>query len=84
LPIFRPSVASVGATGAIGIYDIPRADVTTTAIHSRGVTAGSMRGFGTLQSMTALEVMIDEAAGALNLDPIEFRRRNALPQEARP
>jgi CO/xanthine dehydrogenase Mo-binding subunit len=76
---FSPSVASVGAAGAIGIYDIPRADVTTTAIHSRGVTAGSMRGFGTLQSMTALEVLIDEAARALNLDPIEFRRRNALP-----
>ena len=29
--------------------------------------------------MTALEVLIDEAATALRLDPIEFRRRNALP-----
>jgi CO/xanthine dehydrogenase Mo-binding subunit len=28
--------------------------------------------------MTALEVLIDEAAAALPLDPIEFRRRNAL------
>ena len=49
------------------------------AVHSRGVTAGSMRGYGTLQTMTALEVLIDEAAAALRLDPIEFRRRNALP-----
>jgi CO/xanthine dehydrogenase Mo-binding subunit len=49
------------------------------AIHSRGVTAGSMRGYGTLQTMTALEVLIDEAAQALHLDPIEFRTRNALP-----
>jgi len=37
-----------------------------------------MRGYGTLQTMTALEVLIDEAAAALPLDPIEFRRRNAL------
>jgi len=37
-----------------------------------------MRGYGTLQTMTALEVLIDEAAAALSLDPIEFRRRNAL------
>jgi CO/xanthine dehydrogenase Mo-binding subunit len=75
---FSANVATVGATAAIGIYDIPKVDVTTVALHSRGVTAGSMRGYGTLQPMTALEVLIDEAAAALPLDPIEFRRRNAL------
>jgi CO/xanthine dehydrogenase Mo-binding subunit len=37
-----------------------------------------MRGFGTLQTTTALEVLIDEICAALPLDPIEFRRRNAL------
>ena len=71
---FRPSAPS----RAIGIYEIPKVDIATTAVHSRGVTAGSMRGYGTLQTMTALEVLIDEAAAALPLDPIEFRRRNAL------
>src|SRR5258705_8841073 len=75
---YSVSVAVVGATGAIGIYDIPRVDVTTIAVHSRGVTAGSMRGYGTLQTMTALEVLVDEVATALPMDPIEFRRRNAL------
>ena len=75
---FSASVATVSATAAIGIYDIPKVDVTTVALHSRGVTAGSMRGYGTLQTMTALETLIDEAAAALPLDPIEFRRRNAL------
>ena len=43
-----------------------------------------MRGYGTLQTMTALEVLIDEAAAALPLDPIEFRRRNALKPAAGP
>ena len=71
-------VATVGATAAIGIYDIPKVDITTVALHTRGVTAGSMRGYGTLQTMTALEVLIDELAHALPLDPIELRRRNAL------
>jgi CO/xanthine dehydrogenase Mo-binding subunit len=75
---YSASVAVVGATGAIGIYDIPRVDVTTVAVHSRGVTAGSMRGYGTLQTMTALETLIDEVATALPMDAIEFRRRNAL------
>ena len=75
---FSASVATVGANAALGIYYVPKVDVTTYALHSRGVTAGSMRGYGTLQTMTALEVLIDEAASALPLDPIEFRRRNAL------
>jgi CO/xanthine dehydrogenase Mo-binding subunit len=80
---FSASVAVVAATGAIGIYDIPKVDVRTVAVHSRGVSAGSMRGYGILQAMTALEVLIDEAASELKRDPIEFRRRNALPQNGR-
>ena len=75
---FSVNVANVGANAAIGIYYVPKVDVTTYAFHSRGVTAGSMRGYGTLQTMTALEVMVDEICTALPLDPIEFRRRNAL------
>ncbi len=80
---FSSNVATVGATAAIGIYDVPKVDVTTIAVHSRGVTAGSMRGYGTLQTMTALEVLVDEVAAALPLDPIEFRRRNALAPKGR-
>ena len=75
---YSSSVAVVGATGAIGMYAVPKVDVTTVAEHTRGVTAGSMRGYGTLQTMTALETLIDEVATALPLDPIELRRRNAL------
>jgi CO/xanthine dehydrogenase Mo-binding subunit len=75
---FSADVATVAATTALGIYYVPKVDVTTYAFHSRGVTAGAMRGFGTLQTTTALEVLIDEVASALPLDPIEFRRRNAL------
>jgi CO/xanthine dehydrogenase Mo-binding subunit len=75
---YSNTVSTVSAIGALGIYEVPKVDIATTAVHSRGVTAGSMRGYGTLQSMTALEVLVDEAAAALSLDPIEFRRRNAL------
>src|SRR4029453_16349928 len=74
---FSANVATVGATAAIGIYDVPRVDVTTVALHSRGVTAGSMRGYGVLETNTALETLVDEMCAALPLDPIDFRRRNA-------
>jgi CO/xanthine dehydrogenase Mo-binding subunit len=75
---FSPSVATVSANAALGIYYSPKADITTVSLPSRAVTAGSMRGYGTLQTMTALEVLVDEMCTALPLDPIEFRRRNAL------
>jgi CO/xanthine dehydrogenase Mo-binding subunit len=75
---YSPNVATVAACAALGIYYVPKVDITTVALHSRGVTAGSMRGFGTLQTMTALEAQVDEICTALPLDPIEFRRRNAL------
>ena len=78
-----PNVATCAATAAIGIYDIPKVDVTTVVLHTRGVTAGSMRGYGSLQTMSALEVLIDEAAVALKLDPVAFRRRNALQPDGR-
>jgi CO/xanthine dehydrogenase Mo-binding subunit len=75
---FSPHVASVGAVAALGIYYAPKVDITTVSLPSRAVTAGSMRGYGTLQAMTALEMLVDEMCTALPLDPIEFRRRNAL------
>ena len=78
LRIFRPLWRRSAANAALGIYYVPKVDVATVSLHSRGVTAGSMRGYGTLQTMTALEVLVDEMCTALPLDPIEFRRRNAL------
>ena len=75
---YSVSVAVVAATGAIGMYSVPKVDVTTVAEHTRGVTAGSMRGYGTVQGLTALETLVDEVCTNLKLDPIEFRRRNAL------
>ena len=75
---FSAQVGSVSALAALGIYYCPKVDLTTYSFHSRGVTAGSMRCYGTMQTMTALEVQVDEICRQLPLDPIEFRRRNAL------
>ena len=75
---YSASVAAVGATAAQSIYYMPQSDLQATAYHSRGVEAGSMRGYGTLQSMASTEMMVDEIAERLGVDPIELRRRNAL------
>jgi CO/xanthine dehydrogenase Mo-binding subunit len=75
---FSVSVGTVGATAAQSIYYLPKSDFSAAILSSRAVDCGSMRGYGTLQTMAATEMMVDEAAEALGLDPMEFRRRNAL------
>ncbi|WP_417924763.1 xanthine dehydrogenase family protein molybdopterin-binding subunit [Collimonas arenae] len=75
---FSPSVAMVGATAAQSIYYFPKNDLAAVAIATRAIDAGSARGYGTLQSMAATEMMIDEMAQKLGLDAIDFRLKNAL------
>lgn len=73
---FTPGVISVAAVGTQGIYYIPKSDLTSIGIASRAVDAGSTRGYGTLQTMTAFDTLMDEAAKILKADPIEFRLNN--------
>lgn len=75
---FTPSVVAVGATAAQSIYYFPKNDLSAVGLASRGLNAGSARGYGTLQCMAATEMMMDELAENLKLDPIDFRLRNSL------
>jgi CO/xanthine dehydrogenase Mo-binding subunit len=75
---FSPSVAMVGASAAQSVYYFPKSDLTGVAIASRAIDAGSARGYGTLETMAATEMMIDEIAAQLGLDAIELRLKNAL------
>ena len=75
---FSPSVCLVAATAAQSIYYFPRSDLSSTVIASRALDAGSARGYGTLQSMGATEMLIDEIAAELKIDPIELRLRNVF------
>ena len=72
------SVAMVGATAAQSIYYFPKSDYSAAALASRAVEAGSMRGYGTVQTMSATEMMVDEAAELLKIDPIDLRLRNVF------
>ncbi|KAA0969068.1 xanthine dehydrogenase family protein molybdopterin-binding subunit [Aureimonas fodinaquatilis] len=72
------AVSHVGARGAQSLYYFPKSDLTALAMATPAVEAGSMRGFGSLQSMALTEIMVDEIAEELDMDPMELRRRNAL------
>ncbi|ERI35014.1 MULTISPECIES: xanthine dehydrogenase family protein molybdopterin-binding subunit [Alcaligenes] len=72
------AVTTGGAQSAQGIYYLPKSDSWGIALASRAVEAGSMRGYGKGQTMTAMELMLDEAAARLNMDPIELRLKNVM------
>lgn len=73
-----PSVCLVAATAAQSIYYFPKSDLSAIGIASHAIDAGSARGYGTLQSMAATEMMVDEIAAKLGIDAIEFRLLNVL------
>ncbi|WP_105103404.1 xanthine dehydrogenase family protein molybdopterin-binding subunit [Microbulbifer pacificus] len=75
---FSASVSMVGASAIQSIYYLPRNDISAVANQSMNVDSGSMRGYGTLQTMTAMEMMVNQAAEELGIDPIELRLRNAF------
>src|ERR1700730_8992023 len=72
------ALTMVGAISAYSFYYFPRSDVAATAIASRATDCGAARGYGGLETLTATELMMDEIAGELGLDAIEFRLRNVL------
>ena len=72
------ALTMAGATSAQSVYYFPKSDIAATAIASRAIDCGSARGYGAIETITATELMVDEIAGELGLDPIEFRLRNVL------
>lgn len=72
-----PEVAYRGTTTSVGPYNIPNLSIRARLVYTNCHPGTSFRGFGTTQSAYACEMHMDMIAHALNLDPLEFRRRHA-------
>ncbi len=59
-----------------GPYNVSNVSVDARCVFTHNVMSGSFRGFGSPQVAFARESLIDEAAKALSLDPVEIRLRN--------
>jgi CO/xanthine dehydrogenase Mo-binding subunit len=73
-----PVVLFRSTAHATGPYDIPNVETDACAVYTNNQTTGAFRGFGQPQTIFANESVVDEVAGALGIDPIEIRLRNAL------
>jgi selenium-dependent xanthine dehydrogenase len=65
-------------THAAGAYEVGNVKVDTYAMYTNNVPSGAFRGFGVTQSVFAMESQMDQLAEALNISPLEIRRKNIL------
>ena len=73
-----PRVTQKSGFTAAGPYDIPHVALDNYAVYTNEPPAGALRGFGISQLVWAYERQADIIARTLGIDPLEFRRRNAL------
>lgn len=73
-----PTVANRVPVHASGPYAIDDYRAATAGIYTHNPPAGAFRGFGVPQAAIAQELLFDELADELGLDPLAFRRQNAL------
>ena len=70
------TVMSVTAQKALSLYRCPNMRVEAQAVYTNLPIAGAYRGYGTPQGIFALEVLMDEIAHEMNIDPVDLRLRN--------
>ncbi|NIM95860.1 MAG: molybdopterin-dependent oxidoreductase [Anaerolineales bacterium] len=63
---------------ASGPYYVPNLKINGNAWYTNNVMCGAMRGFGVNQIAIGLEQQMDAMARALDIDPFEFRKINAV------
>ncbi len=72
------AVLANGAYFTVGPYRCDNIVVDAAVTRTNNPPAGAMRGFGAVQTCFGYEMQMDRLAAALDMDPLELRRRNAL------
>lgn len=73
-----PGVMYHGSGECIALYRCPNKKVDSVAVYTNEMPSGAFRGYGLSQSNFAVESAMDELARQIDMDPIEFRRRNVV------
>ncbi len=70
---------------AASLYRVPHVRFSADCVYTNNPITGAVRGYGNPQSTFVIETMMDRLAEALQLDPVDFRIRNAnIPNEETP
>jgi carbon-monoxide dehydrogenase large subunit len=81
LSTFAPAVPTyLYATLLNGVYEWPAIHAEVTGVFTNTTPVDAYRGAGRPEACYLLERMMDAAAAALKMDPVEIRRKNFIPK----
>ncbi|MBL8057767.1 MAG: xanthine dehydrogenase family protein molybdopterin-binding subunit [Anaerolineales bacterium] len=72
------NMTRAGGYSGTGPYDVPNVSVDSICVYTNHPVGGPMRGFGMPELHAGLEQAMDDLARSIQLDPVEFRRRNCI------
>lgn len=75
---YGANVVNAAGLSAIGPYRIPNVKIDSVCVYTNLPPGGPYRGFGYSEFIFGLESHINQVAKTLNIDPVEFRRKNAI------
>jgi carbon-monoxide dehydrogenase large subunit len=67
-----------------GAYKIPNLDIKSSSYATNKTPGGPIRGAGRPEGLFFIEMIVDKMARHLRLDPVGFRRLNAIPKSEFP
>jgi carbon-monoxide dehydrogenase large subunit len=79
--LLTPFIPAFTAFVMSGCYKIPSVRTDITGVFTNKFPTDAIRGAGRPEATHALEIMIEQAAAALGMDPLEIRRKNFIPKE---
>lgn len=70
------SVNMVGGFKGLTLYNPPNAHFVSDVVYTNTPPAGAFRGYGTMQCLYGIEVLMEEIADKLGLDVVQFKKDN--------
>ena len=75
---YGANVVNAAGLSATGPYRIPNVKIDSYCVYTNLPPGGPYRGFGYSEFLFGLESHINETAKKIGMDPVEFRRKNAI------
>jgi aerobic carbon-monoxide dehydrogenase large subunit len=79
--LLTPFIPSFTAFVLGGCYAIGNVQTDITGVFTNKMSTDAIRGAGRPEATHLLEVMVDQFAAEIGMDPLEVRRRNFIPKE---
>jgi aerobic carbon-monoxide dehydrogenase large subunit len=79
--LLTPFIPCFAAFVMSGCYKIPAVQTDIVGVFTNKFATDAVRGAGRPEATHAIEVMIEQGAAELGIDPLELRRKNFIPKE---